>query len=91
MYYRYLFWSQTSWITYDRPTTEIYRSGTAGSNVTAIVYRNLGIVHALTIDYARSKLYWADTLLKTIESSNFDGSNRAIFLNTDVSKCILYT
>ena len=80
----WLFWSQTSWIHYDVPTSKIYRSTTTGSNATAIIYRNIGVVSALAIDYARSRLYWADTFLKTIESSNFDGSERAILLKTDV-------
>lgn len=83
--FRWLFWSQTSWTSYDRPMTEIYRSNTMGTNITAIVHRDLGIVLALTIDYTRSRLYWSDTFHKNIESSNLDGSNRIIVLNTDVS------
>nr|XP_031843623.1 vitellogenin receptor-like [Nomia melanderi] len=79
-----LFWSQTNWMLYDKPTTKIYRSDTAGSNVKAIANRNIGIVSSLVIDRTRSRLYWADTLLKTIESCNFDGTDRAIFLKTDV-------
>lgn len=82
---RWLFWSQTSWAFYDRPMSKIYRSNTMGNNATAIVHLDLGLVLALTIDYARSKLYWSDTHFKNIESSNLDGSNRAIVLNTDVS------
>lgn len=85
MWCRLLFWSQTNWIEYNRPTSTIYRSDTTGFNVTAIVYRNIGVVYAITIDHTRSRLYWTDTHLKTIESSNFDGSNRMIFLKTDVS------
>lgn len=56
-----------------------------GTNATAIVYKDLGVVYALTIDYVRSRLYWSDTFFKNIESSNLDGSNRAVILNTDVS------
>ncbi|XP_076632440.1 putative vitellogenin receptor yl isoform X1 [Colletes latitarsis] len=78
-----LFWSQTSWIEYNQPTSAIRRSSTTGSNVTAIVSRKIGIVYAITIDHMRSRLYWTDTLLKTIESSNFDGSDRVEFLKTD--------
>ncbi|KOX76539.1 Vitellogenin receptor [Melipona quadrifasciata] len=78
----WLFWSQTIWSDYDRPMTEIYRSSTIGTNATAIVHHYLGIVFALTIDYTRSKLYWSNTFHKTIESSNLDGSNRVVVLNT---------
>ncbi|XP_015434155.1 PREDICTED: vitellogenin receptor [Dufourea novaeangliae] len=84
----WLFWCQTNWIFYDKPASKIYRSDTKGSNATSIVYRNMGIVYSLAIDYTRSRLYWSDTFLKTIESSNFDGSNRAIFLKTDVYQAV---
>ncbi|XP_033360743.1 vitellogenin receptor isoform X1 [Bombus vosnesenskii] len=84
----WLFWSQTSWTSYDRPMTEIYRSNTMGTNITAIVHRDLGIVFALTIDYTRFRLYWSDTFHKNIESSNLDGSNRIIVLNTDVHQAL---
>ncbi|KOC62359.1 Vitellogenin receptor [Habropoda laboriosa] len=79
----WLFWSQTTWTFYDKPTTEIYRCHTTGTNATAILYRDIGAVFAMTVDYARSKLYWSDTFLKSIESSNLDGSNRKLVLNTD--------
>nr|XP_033342194.1 vitellogenin receptor [Megalopta genalis] len=79
-----LFWSQTNWMVFDKPTSKIYRSDTMGSNVTAIAYRNIGIVSAIVIDHTRSRLYWSDTVLKTIESSNFDGSDREIYLKTDI-------
>nr|XP_034189705.1 vitellogenin receptor isoform X1 [Osmia lignaria] len=79
-----LFWSQVSFALYDIPTSKIYRSTTVGSNATAILSRNSGVIYAFTIDYMRSKLYWTDTFLKVIESSNLDGSNRVIFLKTDV-------
>ncbi|XP_076641099.1 vitellogenin receptor-like [Halictus rubicundus] len=80
----WLFWSQTTLVLYDKPTSKIYRSDLAGSNVKAIVYHNIGIVSAMVIDHTRSRLYWSDTFLKTIESSNFDGSDRVIYLKTDV-------
>lgn len=60
-----------------------------GNNATAIVHLDLGLVLALTIDYTRSKLYWSDTHFKNIESSNLDGSNRAVVLNTGVSYQII--
>ncbi|XP_012350206.1 vitellogenin receptor isoform X1 [Apis florea] len=84
----WLFWSQTSWAFYDRPMSKIYRSNTMGNNATAIVHLDLGLVLALTIDYARSKLYWSDTHFKNIESSNLDGSNRAVVLNTDIHQAM---
>ncbi|XP_078043558.1 vitellogenin receptor-like [Augochlora pura] len=79
-----LFWSQTNWMVFGKPTSTIYRSDTVGSGVIAIAYRNIGIVSAMVIDHTRSRLYWADTVLKTIESSNFDGSDREIYLKTDI-------
>lgn len=70
--------------------TEIYRSSTIGTNTTKIVHRDLGIVFALTIDYTRSRLYWSDTFHKTIESSNLNGSNRVVVLNTLVSYRLIH-
>lgn len=61
-----------------------------GTNATAIVHRDLGIVLALTIDYIRSRLYWSDTFHKTIESSNLDGSNRVVVLDTLVSYRLIH-
>ncbi|OAD52717.1 Vitellogenin receptor [Eufriesea mexicana] len=87
----WLFWSQTTWALYERPTSKIYRANTIGTNVTAIVYRDLGVVYALTIDYIRSRLYWSDTFSKNIESSDLDGSNRAVILNTDVHQALSIT
>lgn len=85
MLYRLLFWSQVNFALSDVPNSKIYRSTTVGSNATAIISRNTGVIYAFTIDYMRSKLYWTDTFLKVIESSNLDGSNRMVFLKTDVS------
>ncbi|CAK9805473.1 Vitellogenin receptor [Anthophora plagiata] len=84
----WLFWSQITWTFYDKPATKIYRSHTTGTNATTIVHRNAGAVVAMTIDYGRSKLYWSDTYLKSIESSNLDGSNRELFLNTDIYQAL---
>ncbi|XP_035730371.1 vitellogenin receptor-like [Vespa mandarinia] len=78
-----LFWSQTDWLLQSGPKSEIYRSSMSGTDVTAIVIRNLGVVQKLTIDHRKSRLYWGDTQLNVIESSNLDGSDRKIFVETE--------
>lgn len=55
-----------------------------GSNIKVIAVRNIGVVSAMAIDHIKSKLYWADTFYRTIESSDFNGNQRNILLQTDV-------
>jgi len=50
-----------------------------------IIVSDIGLVSGMSIDLLNSKLYWSDSFRKIIESSNFDGSERKIFLRTDVS------
>ncbi|KAK2588774.1 hypothetical protein KPH14_001654 [Odynerus spinipes] len=78
-----LFWSQTDWHAHNGPRSAIYKSSMAGTNSTAIVTRNIGVVQKLTIENRKSRLYWCDTQLNVIESSNFDGSDRKVFLKTE--------
>ncbi|XP_015186771.1 PREDICTED: vitellogenin receptor isoform X2 [Polistes dominula] len=79
-----LFWSQTDWQFQTQSTSKIYRSSMNGTNVEPIVTENLGTVQKLTIDYKRSRLYWCDTQLNIIESVKFDGTDRKLFLETEV-------
>lgn len=44
----------------------------------SIVYKGLSKVSSLTVDTTNNKLYWADTSRLTLESSNYDGSNRRV-------------
>lgn len=50
----------------------------------AIISSHEGFVTGMAIDHIKSKLYWADSFQKTIESSNLDGNQRSTFLNIDV-------
>lgn len=43
-----------------------------------------GVINGLVIDYIKSRLYWADSFNRIIESSNYDGTERRTFLKTDV-------
>lgn len=84
-YCRYLFWSQTAWNEYGKPIAEIYRANLTGGDMKKIVFGNVSIISGMAIDHLRSKLYWSDGYLKTIESSDFNGNNRITFLkNTEV-------
>ncbi|KAG7204450.1 hypothetical protein KM043_004885 [Ampulex compressa] len=80
----WLFWSQTSWSVHDGPSSEICRSDMLGSNMTIIAFRNIGVASGMAIDHAKSRLYWGDTFLNTIEATNFDGSDRTTFLRTSI-------
>ena len=49
-----------------------------GKNRVILHNTNLIWPNALTLDYQRQVLYWADASLDKIESSNVDGSNRRL-------------
>ena len=72
--YRWLYW--TDW----GVVAKIERISMDGNNSTrkALHSTNLAWPNALTIDYTTQTLYWADAQLNKIESSNVDGSNRAL-------------
>lgn len=72
LYFSYLFW--TDWGSNPR----IERSTLSGSDRKPIISKNLKWPNDLDIDYQSSRLYWIDASSDTIESSNFDGTNRKI-------------
>ncbi|XP_012218709.2 vitellogenin receptor-like [Linepithema humile] len=80
----YLFWSQTTWHSHDKPIAEIYRTNLMGADMKKIVFRNISVVSGMAIDHLRFKLYWSDSYFKTIESANYEGDGRTTFLNTDI-------
>ena len=65
----------------DNPKIE--RAGMNGDIRTrrVIVRDNIHWPNGLTLDYAQSKLYWADGKLNYIHSSDLDGSNRRVVIN----------
>ena len=71
---RWLYW--TDW----GAVAMIERISMDGDNSTwqALHSTNLVWPNALTVDYTTQTLYWADASLDKIESSNVDGSNRAL-------------
>ena len=56
----------------------IEKASMDGKNRTVIHNTSLTLPDALTLDYQRQALYWADASLDKIESSNVDGSNRQL-------------
>ncbi|XP_050452085.1 vitellogenin receptor isoform X1 [Cataglyphis hispanica] len=81
---RWLFWSQTTWKMHDKPFSEICRADMMGNNMKIISFRDIGVVSGMAIDHMKARLYWSDSFRKTIESSNLDGTQRSIFLKTDM-------
>lgn len=79
---RWLFWSQTTWQVQDKPFSEICRTDMMGADMKIIGFRDIGVVSGMAIDHIKSRLYWSDSFRKTIESSNLDGSERRMLLNT---------
>ena len=59
---------------------KIERISMDGDNSTRLALHSTNLVwpDGLTIDYTTQILYWADASLDKIESSNVDGSNRAL-------------
>ena len=60
---------------------KIERASMDGSNREQIIDSSIFWPNGLTIDYAASKLYWADAKHHVIESSNLDGSKRKTVIN----------
>ncbi|XP_025075482.1 LOW QUALITY PROTEIN: vitellogenin receptor [Pogonomyrmex barbatus] len=79
----WLFWAQITWQK-DEPFSKIYRTDLTGADVKIIAFQNISFVSGMAIDFVKSKLYWSDSFRKTIESSNFDGSQRSTFLRTTI-------
>ncbi|KAJ8946706.1 hypothetical protein NQ318_006964 [Aromia moschata] len=69
-----MYWSEWG----DKPKIE--RSNMDGTNRFVIASTNLTWPNGLAVDHAAGKIYWTDAGSRTIEYSNFDGSNRKILL-----------
>ena len=67
----------------DVPFSKICRTDMMGADM-KIIGSDVSFVSGIAIDHIKSKLYWSDSFSKTIESSNFDGSQRSMFLRTNV-------
>lgn len=62
----------------NEPNARIEKSSLDGKNRVTIVYKGLSKVLTLTVDTAGDKLYWSDYSRETLESSNYDGSERKV-------------
>ena len=58
----------------------IERASMDGRNRTVIHNTALGQPNALTLDYSTQKLYWLDSQLYILQSSNVDGTDRITLL-----------
>ncbi|XP_011062100.1 PREDICTED: vitellogenin receptor-like, partial [Acromyrmex echinatior] len=79
---RWLFWAQITWQV-DMPFSKICRTDMMGADM-KIIGSDISFVSGIAIDHIKSKLYWLDSFSKTIESSNLDGSQRSMFLRTNM-------
>ena len=57
-----------------------------GANLRTIVEDNLEQPVGLAMDFVTEKLYWADSKVRLIESSDLDGSNRVPVISFSQSK-----
>lgn len=80
----YLFWGQTTFTDFARPSSEIWRSELNGDNPRNIVRNQLGVVSGMTIDHERDMIYWVDAALQVVERATFDGTDREVFLREQV-------
>lgn len=62
----------------NEPNARIEKSSLDGKNRVTIVYIGLSRLLTLTVDTAGDKLYWSDYSRHTLESSNYDGSERIV-------------
>ncbi|NP_001291525.1 vitellogenin receptor precursor [Solenopsis invicta] len=83
---RWLFWAEIS-LEADHPTSKICRTDMTGADM-KIIASDLGFVRGMTIDHVKSKLYWSDDFYKTVESSNFDGSQRKVVLTLNMNHAL---
>ena len=72
--HRWLFWTDLG----EEPKIE--RISMDGRNRTTIISTGIMQPKGLAIDYDTHTLFWCDAVQDRIESSNFDGSHRAILL-----------
>lgn len=70
-----MFWSDWG----DEPMIE--RANMDGCERSIISSKKLVYPNGLAIDYDRSMLYFVDGGIHTLESMNFDGSNRKVILS----------
>ena len=59
---------------------KIYASNLIDGN-SEILHSDLGYPRQIAVNWITRKLYWSDTVLKTIEYSDLDGANRQILLS----------
>lgn len=72
-----MFFSEINW------NSRIEKASLDGLNRVVIVYRGLIKVFSLTVDTVNNKLYWADHDRQTLESCDYDGSNRRVIKRTN--------
>lgn len=51
------------------------------TRLTYVLVALLGFPNGLSIDYEMQRLYWVDAKLDKIETSDFNGENRAVLIN----------
>ena len=57
-----------------------------GSNQRPLITDNIGTPVALAVDWQTRMLYWTDALLKRIEVSNLDGTQRCILISSGLDQ-----
>ena len=60
---------------------KIYASSLIDDDNSRILHSGLGYPIEIAVNWITRKLYWSDTVLKTIEYSDLDGANRQILLS----------
>jgi low density lipoprotein-related protein 2 len=75
----FLFFSTVS-----RPA-KIYRALLDGTNLTAVVQSGLSLPYTISIDYQSKRIYWADSGLARIQSSDYEGNNIVTILSSGIS------
>ncbi|XP_015126731.1 vitellogenin receptor [Diachasma alloeum] len=79
-----VFWAQTNFADFDRPTSEIWRAELSGENSVNIAREGLGVVSGITVDHGRGMIYWVDAALQVVERATLEGKEREVFIKDQV-------
>ncbi|KAF4521568.1 hypothetical protein B566_EDAN001288 [Ephemera danica] len=64
--------------------SHIVRAGMDGSQMEALITKDLHWPNSVAVDYTNQRLYWADAKLHTLESSHLDGTDRRMVAKSKV-------
>lgn len=80
---RLMFYSLTKWLQNKHPKSTIYQAHLDGSHITEVVNEHLNLCSGLAVDFERKLLFFSDQNSNTIESINYELTNRKVIIQND--------